>query len=235
MTMVADLIAPAPLDSEDKDYIYRFYNSTFDLLNNMLITTGLPSVVLTPDFSVLGSGGLTPTTQAAGDNAIFMANWAVVGAANATYTITPTPYPTNSVEQRGSPYYVHFVVSTYNNNGLYFYQRLPNTVRRFQKQYFSYLLRVNNNTTTTITGRLDIFSNYNSATYNAQGKTISIEPGINQISSSILTQSLNGLTIGASDYTEFRFNFITLPGGTADLNFYLLKCEYGTMSTPYNS
>lgn len=79
---------------------------------------------------------------------------------------------------------------------------------------------------------MDIYSYYNPSNALIQGAPVYLQPGINNFTSTLLTKSLNGVAVGAGDYTEFRFNFINLYDGTADIEIYMIKCEAGQLSTP---
>jgi hypothetical protein len=194
----------------------------------------MPSILLNPDFNFLSGAGTTPTTQANGDNFEFIQQWFVVGASAATYTITPTAYANNALQRTGSLYYVHHVVTTYDGNPFYFYQRQTNTVRKYQARALTYTLIAENNTDEVIGVYFDIVSYYDPSSKTKSGAMIYLQPGMNELTSTIETQSLDGITVGATNYTEFRLNFSDLPSGTANINIYGIKCEFGKIGTPLN-
>lgn len=232
MTKLINLIQPPPdIQSDDDDYRYQFYNKIFEALQSLTALAN-PSILLNANFATLSAQGTTPTTQADGDDFEFIQNWYVIGSTAATYALTATQYLANSTEKSQSDYYMHVVVNTYTGSGLYFYQRQLNTLRKYQKNYFTYTVRINNNGASTVQVRMDMFHFYDPSSATTEGKTIDIEPGINEITSTVLTPSLNGITVGAGSYTEFRLIFSNLPGGIADLDIYFLKCEFGSLSTP---
>lgn len=229
MSFLKDMLNPPPVTNDAHDY--QFNNNQFSALNSLQYLKN-PSIVMNANFATLGSNGLTPITQADGDNAEFSADWNVYGAANADYTLTPTPYPANSTVQSASSYYINAMVTSFNNNAFYLYQRVGNTVRQFQKEYFTYGFIFNNNQSKAISMRLDIYSYYDTTSNLVTGKPFWLQPGQNAIPSQLLTQSLSGITVGAGNYTEFRLNFINLVDGTADIDIYQIKCEPGLISTP---
>jgi hypothetical protein len=238
MTKLSDLIPASPTPDSGDDYRYSFYNKIQEMMDGMLDISN-QSQLLTPDFNTLSAKGLNPTVPADGDNTEFIGNWFIVGAANATYIITPTAYPNNSTIRSGSQYFVSTVVSAWNGNAFYFYQRQANTVRKYQKRYLTFTLHCNNNSSTILKVQFNVSSFYDPSTSlatNQQGKTINLNPGYNDISSTILMDTLSGVVVGAANYTEFRLNFIDLATPvSADIDFYLLKCEYGKLSTPYTT
>ena len=226
MSFLKDLINPPASNPSQKNQ-YDFDNNVFTNLNALQYIMN-PSVIDNANFS---NGG-TLITQADGDNAEFFTDWFVVGASVATYTLTPQNYAANSTIQSMSPTYSGVVVSGYSTSGLYFYQRQVDTVRGYQKNYFSYGLIINNNQTKAIKVGVSIFSFYNPSSTEKSAGAFYLQPGLNTISSaSILTDSLSGISVGANPYTEFRFRFLDLVDGTADINIYQIKCEFGTVST----
>lgn len=230
MTTILDLTNP-PDKNQSPEQDYRFKNSVND------VNTGLsfimnPSVLNNANFATLGSSGTTPVTQAAGDGAQISSGWNVFGASNATYSMTSTAYPSNSLIQSSSAYYEHVQVSSHNGQPFYIYQRQSGLVRKYQNNFLIYGLIIKNNQSSAKKVRMDITTHYDgSSDYTANGAAIYLQPGINTLSSLIQTQSLNGLTVGAGNYTDFRLNFIDLYDGTADLEIYQIKCEFGKVST----
>lgn len=236
MSFLIDLINP-PYDSPSKEDQYRFDNNVYEALDGLTYVMN-PSVVLNANFATLGSGGTTPITQADGDNAEFSSNWNVVGASNATYTITPTTYPTGAINgdspstiQTASNYYINVSVVAYNNNGFYFYQRQANTVRKYQKNFLIYGVWIRNNQNKSIKIRMEEYSYYDTDTKLIADNTIYLQPGLNKITSQLKTDGLSGKTIGAGNYTEFRLSFQDLVDGTANIDIYQIKCEFGKIST----
>jgi hypothetical protein len=79
--------------------------------------------------------------------------------------------------------------------------------------------------------RGDIYSHYDPDEKLFSGKPKLLQPGMNIISNTVLTESLKDKTVGANPYTEFRLSFIDLIDGTADLEIYQIKCEFGMLRT----
>lgn len=236
MTFLNNLINP-PSNKPSTEDQYQFDNSSYETLDALTFIMN-PSTVTNANFATLGPGGTTPITQADGDNAEFSANWKVVGAADATYTLTPTAYPTGliandspSTVPSGSDYYIHVGVSTYTGSGLYFYQRQNNTVRKYQTNFQTFGVLIRNNQNKVIKIRMEVYSFYDPTNNLAADNTIYLQPGMNKVTSQLNIPKLVGQTIGAGNYTEFRLNFIDLVDGTADLDLYQLKCEFGKVST----
>lgn len=231
MTQLSDLLKPPSPDENDQQQ-YLFRSSVYNFLRGISTISNL-SKTNNADFSTLGPGGLTPTTQAAGNNAQFMDKWFVVGAGVATYTLTPTVYPTNSEIVSASQYFVHVVISGYAGTGLYFYQRQLNTLRLYQSSYITITIDATNNLTNTIKLRSAIESFYNPSSQLIQGSAIFLEPGTSKISSTLSLMSIRNQIIGAGSYTEFRLMFDDLgPGNNANINLHSIKAEFGTISTP---
>lgn len=228
MSFLSELLNP-PVPNSSKQSQYLFDNSVHDALLALQYVMN-PSVITNADFS---AGGVT-ITQADGDNAEFFTGWKVVGASVATYTLSPVNYPTASLIQSASPTFSKVVVSGYAGAGLYFYQRQPNTVRKYQKNYLTYGFIINNNQSKTIQVEAQIFSFYDPLSSRKRKAVIFLKPGLNRVTSTILTDSLNSVSVGASPYTEFRLAFTDLEDGTADLDVYQIKCEFGTASTLLN-
>lgn len=228
MTYLADLLDPIAPDTEDT---YAFLNDVSDAL--VAISTGMinPAITLNSNFNTLGTNGTAPITPSDGNDVEFSANWNVQGAANADYILTPTPYPSNSVIQSASGYYIHLTTSTF-TNPFYIYQRQLNTVRQYQKNNLSLNCWINNNTATKVKVLVSINSFYNPSSNLVNGAAIYLQPGLNKVSTTILTQGLSGIAVGANPYTEFRLNILAVAGdGTCDLDIYLIKGEFGTLST----
>lgn len=236
MSFLGELINP-PQEHPTQENQYKFDNDVFTMLDALAFTSN-PSVVANANFATLGPSGLTPITEADGDNAEFSDDWKVVGAANATYTITPTAYPTGVISgdspstiPSASDYYIHVEIDTYNGNGLYFYQRENNTVRKYQQNFLTYGVWIRNNQNKVIKIRMELYSFYDPSDNLIADNTIYLQPGLNKITSQVNTAKLAGKSITASNYTEFRLSFQDLVDGTADIDLYQLKCEFGKVST----
>lgn len=230
MSTLAELNNPPPINGAD-DPIFKDYLSTNFEFAKALEYISNTSIILTPDFNTLSAKGLTPTTQADGDNTEFIKNFFIVGASVATYSITPTVYAGNSTVKSASPYYFNFVVSAYTTGNFYFYQRQANTIRKYQENYFTYGMNIKNNSATTGALQFGIFSYYDTGNDLVLGDELPIEAGDNFLSATMLTKSLSGVTVGASPYTEFRVYIKS--EGAINLDFFLLKNEFGIVTTPY--
>ena len=238
MSFLQDLFDPPSISEKPtQEEQYLFDNGVNDTLLALTYIMN-PSVVTNANFNTLGSAGTTPVTQADGDNAEWSSNWRVVGAGVATYSLTSTAYPLGAITsdspstvQTSSGYYEKVVISTYASGSFYFYQRQNNTVRKYQKNFLTYGLIIRNNQNTVKKIRCEVYSYYDTADNLQADNTVYLQPGLNKITSQVLTQGLAGKTIGAGNYTEFRISFLDLVDGTADLDFYQIKCEFGKAST----
>lgn len=236
MTFLADLINPPQATPKVEDQ-YRFDNGIYEALDALTYVMN-PSIVANANFAALGSSGTTPITQADGDNAEFSDDWKVIGATDATYTLTPTAYPTGliandspSTIQTSSNYYINVNVTSHTGGDFYFYQRENNTVRKYQKNFLTYGVIIQNNQSKVIKVRMEVYNFYDPSDSLLADNTIYLQPGLNRITSQVKTVTLAGLTIGAGNYTEFRMSFLDLVDGTADINLYQIKCEFGKVST----
>ncbi len=232
MSFLKDLLNPPPSGSFNANSHYSFFNNVSTALNG-LTSVRNDSVVTNANFATLSGKGLTPTTPADGNGEEFIGDWQVSGATAANYIITPTAYANNSTIKSASPYFVGMTVSSSTGDSFYFYQRQANTVRQYQQDYLSYSLSIRNNQPKAIKLQTSIFSYYDTASNITPGNTFFLQPGLQNISCKLpLTKSLGDVTVGAGNYTEFRLAFLDLIDGTADLDFYQIKCEFGQISTP---
>lgn len=236
MSFLADLINP-PQEKPTAESSYRFNDNVFVTLQALTYVMN-PSVLVNANFATLGANGTTPITQLDGDNAEFSHDWKVVGASNATYAITPSAYPLGLISNdspstipTSSNYYINVTISTYNGNGYYFYQQQNNTVRQYQTNFLTYGVIIRNNQNKVIKIRMEVFSYYDTGTNLIADNTIYLQPGLNKITSQVQTPRLAGQTIGAGNYTQFRLSFQDLVDGTADIDIYQIKCEFGKAST----
>lgn len=237
MSFLPDLFNPPSIQKPSVEDQYRFDNGVFVTLDALTYIMN-PSIALNADFSTLGASGLTPITQADGNGAEFSNDWNVFGAASATYTITPTAYPTGVITNvspstipTASSYYIHVAVATHNGGSFYFYQRQNNTVRKYQKNFLTYGVVIRNNQNKVIKIRMELYNFYDPSDLLLADNTIYLQPGLNRITSQVQTVSLSGKSITALNYTELRLSFLDLVDGTADLDIYQLKCEFGKVST----
>jgi len=237
MSFLVDLFNPPTAKNPTQEDQYKFDNGVYDSLNATTYIMN-PSVVTNANFNTLGSAGTTAVTQADGENAEWSSNWKVVGASVATYSLTSTAYPLGAITSASpstiptsSGYYEKVVISGYTTTGLYFYQRQNNTVRTYQKNFLTYGIWIRNNQNVVKKIRMEVYSYYDTASNLQADNTIYLQPGLNKITSQVTTESLAGKTIGASNYTEFRLSFLDLTDGTANLDIYQIKCEFGKVST----
>lgn len=240
MSFLIDAINP-PQESPTKENQYKFDNGVFDAISSLAYISN-PSIIVNANFATLGASGITPVTQANGDDAEWSSNWNVVGAGVSVYSLTSIPYPLGlidndspSIIQTSSGYYEGVIISSYTGSGLYFYQRQSNTVRQYQKNFLTYGVLIRNNQNSVKKISMQVYSFYDGSSPDLQSdNTIYLQPGLNKITSRVKTMGLNGQTIGAGNYTEFRLSFQDLDDGTADLDLYQLKCEFGKISTLLN-
>lgn len=230
MSFLRNLINPPPTKGSIADH-YKFFNSVNTTLNG-LTSVRNPTVITNANFATLSAQGTNPTTPGDGDNFEFIGSWYIVGATAADYTITATAYPSNSTVKSSSTYFVHNVVTSTNGNPFYFYQRQSGTVRQYQQDYFTYNLMIKNNGSSQIQLRMDINTFYDPTEQLTKGSTFFLQPGMNNLTSTVQTNSLDGISVGAGNYTEFRINFLNIPNGIADIELYQIKCEFGTIGTP---
>jgi hypothetical protein len=231
MTKISELLQP-PQPHDTAENLYKWRNAVHEILTGMTSLSNV-SQMQNSNFSVLGSAGMTPTTQADGDNAEFMDNWFVVGATEAAYTLSPTVYSNNSGVICGSSYFVHVDVSAYSGSGLYFYQRQMDSLRKYQSNYITLTLDATNNQNKTIKLRFDVYRYFNPSNDLISGGAILLNPGKNTISTTLAIPTIRNQTIGSGSYTEFRLYFADLIDGTADFDLHLIKCEFGKLSTPF--
>lgn len=230
MSFLKDMINPPPVNNDP--IMYKYNNGMYTTLSALRYLKNT-SLVMNANFATLGSNGATPITQSNGDNAQFSASWQVFGASNADYTITPTAYPSNSTIQSASGYYINLQITSLTLPGFYFYQQVPKTARAFQNDNFVYGLYFTNNGSGNLSIRADMYCYYDTENNLVTGKQVSLPPGQSSMSGQLMTQSLQGKTVGANDYTEFRLNFLDLgSSGSANIDIYLLKFEQGIISTP---
>jgi hypothetical protein len=236
MSFLINLINPPATTPKPEDQ-YRFDNDVFQTLDALTYVMN-PSIVTNADFNTLGGSGTTPITQADGDGAEFSAGWRVFGASNATYTITPTAYPTGAISNSSpstiptaSSYYLNVAVTTANGDPFYFYQQQNNTVRKYQKNFITYGVIIRNNQDKVIKIRMELYNFYDPSDNLLADNTIYLQPGLNRVTSQVTTEGLAGKTIGAGNYTQFRLSFRDLVDGTANIDLYQLKCEFGKVST----
>ena len=78
---------------------------------------------------------------------------------------------------------------------------------------------------------MEVFNFYDPSSVLLADNTIYLQSGLNRITSQVNTSGLAGKTIGAGNYTEFRLSFLDLVDGTADIDLYQLKNEFGKVST----
>jgi len=237
MSFLADLFDPPNPHKPTVEDQYQFDNGVHDTLNGLTYVMN-PSVVTNANFNTLGPSGTAPVTQGAGDNAEWSSTWKVVGAGVATYTLTSTAYPLGAITSSSpstvptsSGYYEKVVISGYTTSGLYFYQRQNNTVRTYQKNFLTYGLWIRNNQNSVKKIRMEVYSYYDTSDNLQADNTVYLQPGLNRVTSQVTTEGLAGKTIGAGNYTEFRLSFLDLVDGTADLDIYQIKCEFGKVST----
>lgn len=237
MSFLVDLFNPPNPAKPSVEDQYKFDNGVFDSLNGLTYIMN-PSVTTNANFNTLGSSGTAPVTQASGNNAEWSSNWKVVGAGVATYSLTSTAYPLGAITSdspstipTSSGYFERVVISGYTTSGLYFYQRQNNTVRTYQKNFLTYGLWIRNNQNSVKKIRMEVYSYYDTSDNLQADNTIYLQPGLNKVTSQVTTEGLAGKTIGAGNYTEFRLSFLDLVDGTANLDIYQIKCEFGKVST----
>lgn len=229
MTFLQNLLNP-PNPDANKDDQYLYNNSTYDVMNSLQFISN-PSILTNANFATLGLPGQTPVTQADGNGAEISSTWNVQGASEATYSITQTSYAADSSHQSNSSYFTKVIASAYSGTGFYLYQKQFNSVRWYQKNDITFGLLIFNNLSERATIRMSAYSFYNPSNNLVQSHAIYLQPGINKVSSAILTQSVSGISVGASPYTEFRLEFVEFSGGSCDLDIYQVKGEFGTLST----
>jgi hypothetical protein len=232
MTKLSDLINP-PKPNMTADELYYLLNTYYEFLDNLVDISNV-SQLTNSDFSSL-SKGLTPTTQADGDDEEFVTDWFVVGATVATYTITPTAYPENSQVKSDSAYFVNLNLTAYTPPGFYFYQRQANTVRKYQNQFLTFTVQANNNGAEYVKVRFTVIYNLGPTSQTVQSRALYLEPGFNDLNVVIQTPSLRNETVDPLNYVEFRLEFVEIYTAPAVIDFYELKGEFGKISTKLTS
>lgn len=223
---------PTEQTSKDPEQLYRNMDSVYQFLDGM-ITISNPTETLNADFKTLGVGGLTPTTQADGDDVEFIGDWFVVGATVANYILTPTPYPANSSVVSASPYFVKVVVSSYSGDGLSFYQKQMGLIRKFQTQFITMTLSATNNTIVPITLRFSVMLNLDPGNILLEGGLLYLKAGYNIINTTLKTPTLRDQTVGAAASVQFNLDFVNF-AASQDFDLYSIKAEFGKISTPLN-
>lgn len=232
MSTLQDLIAPPPTPSKTTDpaSLSLHLNSIYESLS-ALIAIKNPSLTTNSDFNIVGPSGMTPTTEADGDNAEFMADWFIVGATEAKYILSPTEYANNSPVITHSNRFVNVNVSDYSGSGLYFYQRQNGALRKLQQCYLTMGLYAKNNSAKKIAVGFQLVAFLDPSTINYPSGKIWLQPGINKLTATIKTQSLETQTVGSGNYAEWQLNFYDLDEGACDFDMYLYKSEYGNIHT----
>lgn len=232
MSTLNQLISPPPASNNlSGDSLHRSLTSTYNSISAMTSVRN-DTLLVNCDFNLLGPSGLTPTTQADGDNTMFMDDWLVVGASEASYIITPTVYPANSTVVSGSDHFVNNVVSGYSGDGLYYYQRQPGTVRKYQQSHITWGIQATNNGDVQVGLLFQMIMHLDPSTISYPSGIVFLKPGYNKLTATIKTNSLQGQSVGADNYVEFRLVFSKLADGDADFDLHLLKAEYGQIHTP---
>lgn len=223
---------PTEKTGKDPEQLYRNMDSVYQFLDGM-ITISNPAQTLNANFATLAAGGVTPTTQADGDDFEFIANWFVFGASTGTYTLTPTPYPANSPVISSSAYFMNIKVNSYSGTGLYFYQRQLGMARKFQTQFVTLSIAATNNTSVVTRLRFSMNLYLDPGDILLEGGILYLKPGYNVTSTTIKTPTLRDETVGAGAYAQFNLNFIDF-AAAEDFDLYSLKAEFGKISTPLN-
>lgn len=228
------------LDSSDKANLSNKtqpdWQKWFQQVHNTVAETnysGNPSQLLNSDFNFNRSIA-NPVTQADGSGAFFSEKWQVFGAANAAYTLTKANFTGNESDQTGSTTYVNVNVSAWNGGEFFFYQRFDGEqfLRRFQNRNIFMSTKLVNNGSETIVVKFVVNSFYDPEQDNFEKGVIHLAPGENYSSTHIVTQSVSPNSVGASPLVQFKFEFVDLPGGTADFDLIYIKGEIADSPTP---
>lgn len=232
MSTLQNLIAPPPTTSKttDPSSLSLHLNSIYESLS-ALIAMKNPSLIINSDFNTLGPNGTDPTTEADGNGAQFMGDWFVNGSSEAKYILTPTVYPNNSSVVTDSKHFVNVEVSDYSGSDLYFYQRQPTALRKYQQSYITFGLQAKNNGDKAISVLLRLVFFLDPQIINYTSGEIWLQPGLNKLTATIKTDSLDGKTVGNSNYAEWQIIFSDLDEGGCNLDISLYKSEYGKIHT----
>lgn len=233
MSFLKDTINPPPVNDDADDY--KFNDAQNRGLSGLQYLSN-PALSANSNFATLGTNGTTPVTQASGDNAEFSYDWNVYGASTGEYSITPVLYPLNSTVKSASAYYINLIFTNFiAGSEFYLYQRIPSSVRQFQQSYYTFGVGYRNIGSDIIGARCDILSYYDPTSYLVRGSPFQMQPSqkTREISTTLVTQSLQDLTVNSGNYTDFRFNITNVPHGTCNLELYIIKCEHGIYTTPY--
>lgn len=232
MSTLQNLITPPPPPKRLNNHeLSLFLNSIFESLSSL---TAIKNISLTTnsDFNTLSDQGLTPTTEADGDDFEFIGDWFVVGSDEATYTLTPTNYANNSPVISESIHFVNVDISDYSGSGLYFYQRQAGMIRKYQQSFLTFGMQVKNNGAKQIGLQFELYLNLDGdPNLSYKSGNVYLAPGQNTLTATVQTDSLAKFTVGSDNYAEFRLNFTKLNEGAANFDLYLYKSEFGKLHT----
>jgi len=214
-------------DSKTLSHLYELYFSRVQ--NNINATLGIPnpSETINPDYNFIRTKGLTPTTQADGDDAEFVEQWNVVGATGGNmYTLTPTAYPSDSSNLLGSKNYVNVSITAMPTAPIYFYNVNYssdfNTAFKYQEKNLTFSAQISNNTSNRTKIRFSVYTDGTGDIYNSGA--IFLDPGLNKISKNIQVGSLNP---GSGSFSQLRVLVDDLGGASADFDLQYVKVEFG--------
>jgi len=209
----------------------RFFNSIRVQLND-IVSRGFPTLTLNPDFN-WARDGITPVTQADGDNVAFNEQWYVNGAAGNTYTITPTAYPNNSTNTpTGSKYFINVAISDlvntltlYNVN----YNSDFNSAQQIQNQKIVFSSYIKNNTNDAIAlqfgVQLEDLTTFSS-------KIVNLLPGFNFVAMPpIDIPDYSALSLPGNAFAQLQLKFIPNSVTSANVDISYIKAEISSLAT----
>jgi hypothetical protein len=223
--------------AQDSGMVSEYYQRWFQSLQvnlNDTITRGNDGLLLNPDFNWSRVNGTTPTTQANGDGAQFVEQWAVNGATGNNYTLTPTPYAADATNNTtGSNLFVNFNISSlgaplsvYNVN----YAPDFSYAQKLQNNDLTCSLRVQNNMPENLRVRFSV--EIQGIAQEIQGKLLTIQPGIKTLWTKLNIPSLKGTAAATNAYARIKLNIESIgASGTADFDIQYIKAELAGLPT----
>lgn len=212
----------------------RWFNQVRVNLND-IINRGDDGLLLNPDFNWCRVNGTTPTTQADGDDYQFIEQWAVFGATNNTYTITPTAYTQNETNPSGSKYFPNFNISSlmddfyiYNIN----YSPDFNLAQKFENNVVALSMQITNKTPNKISMRFG--AKIEGITDEIMGEGLTIASGIGKYFTTIKIPSLRGLGASPNAYAQFRLHIERLGSTSTNFDLNYIKAEIASLATNIN-
>lgn len=209
----------------------RFFNSIRVQLND-IVSRGFPTLTVNPDFN-WARDGITPVTQADGDDVAFNEQWYVNGAAGNTYTITPTAYPDTSTNTpTGSKYFINVAISSLTNPLTLYnvnYNSDFNAAQQLQNQKVVFSSYMQNNTADPVAMQFSVQLE-DLTTFSS--KIVNLLPGFNFVSMPpIDIPDYSALSLPGNAFAQLQLKFLPSGGSVADVNIAYIKAEISSLAT----